>query len=299
MVEETLFSGYQSLLLSTSEAELVVTTSIGPRILCYRLRDGENILGLHPEASQKNQLGVWKPYGGHRLWAAPEEIPRTYYPDNDRVEYEILDEHSVRLRAQVERVTKIQKEMRVTLRGSNVTIEHFIQNCGEKPLELAPWSLTILRSGGKVIIPQEPFRSHDEYLLAARPLVLWHFTDLSDPRFHFGKTLIELECNEQFSEPTKIGAMNKQCWAGYYSNKLLFIKEFDYRPGANYPDYGSNCEAYTQAGFVELESLGPMELLQPGETAKHRETWKLREIDLPISEKARSEAIGTMLENAN
>ena len=281
MVRTTRFQKLEALELSNGEAELVVTTSVGPRILSFRLvgrEDGwnENILGLHLQAEQKTVLGTWKPYGGHRLWAAPEEMPRSYYPDNDPVEYEIINEHSVRLRAPKERVTNLQKELRITLqKNAEVVIDHSIQNCGPKPLELAPWSLTILRSGGTVIIPQEPFRSHDEYLLAARPMVLWYFTDLTDPRFHIGKDFVELKCDPEFPSPQKIGAMNKQGWAGYRFDKLLFIKEFDYQPSANYPDYGCNCEAFTAGDFVELESLGPMELLQPGETARHRETWKL------------------------
>ena len=295
MIAKSSFEGFESIVLSNEDAELIVTTSVGPRVLSFRLSGSENILGLHLDAAQKNELGIWKPYGGHRLWAAPEEIPRTYYPDNDTVEYEIIGEHSVVLHAPVERITEIRKEMRISLVGSNVTIEHRIQNCGNQTVELAPWSLTILRSGGWIVIPQEPFRSHDEVLLPARPMVLWHFTDLTDPRYRIGSKLLELECNEKFPTPTKIGVLNKLGWAGYYSNGLLFIKEFDFKPDASYPDYGCNCEAYTQAGFVELESLGPMKWLRPGESTEHWERWKLTALDLSDSEEDRRTSIEKMI----
>lgn len=273
-----------------------MSISVGPRILSYRQESGKNILGLWLDSKQPNDLGTWKPYGGHRLWAAPESMPRTYYPDNDPVDYEIVDDNSVLVRAPTERVTNLQKEMRITLgKGNDVAIQHLITNKGAVPAELAPWAITILRGGGTVIIPQEPFRSHDEYLLPARPMVLWYFTDLADPRFQFDKELIELRCDKQFDNPQKIGVMNKQGWAAYYEGSSLFVKEFDYRQGTNYPDYGANCEAYSQGGYLELETLGPMELLQPSESAAHHERWRLFEnVSLPNDPAKRSETLLTI-----
>jgi hypothetical protein len=44
---------------------------------------------------------------------------------------------------------------------------------------------------------------------------------------------------------------------------------------------GANCETYTAGSFMELESLGPLMDLEPGETAEHVEEWHLfREIEL-------------------
>lgn len=270
-----------------------MSVAVGPRILSYRTENSENILGSWLASAQPNDLGIWKPYGGHRLWAAPESMPLTYYPDNDPVEYEAIDDRSVLVRAPIERITNLQKEMRIALgETGSVTIQHLIVNQGSTPTELAPWSITILRGGGTVIIPQEPFRSHDEYLLPARPMVLWYFTDLADPRFRIGQELVEMRCEARFESTQKIGVLNKQGWAAYYSGTSLFVKEFDYRPGTNYPDYGANCETYSQGAYLELETLGPMELLQPGESAVHHERWRLiQNISLPDDARERKETI--------
>ena len=286
----------ECMLISNGDVELVATTRVGPRILCYRFAQssngvsGENILAELPDTAQPNTLGTWKPYGGHRLWAAPEEMPRTYYPDNDQVEVELVGKHSVRLRAPVERMTHLQKEMRITIeeRGSGVVVEHLITNCGTVPVEVAPWALTIMRSGGTTILPQEPYRSHDEYLLAARPMVLWHFTDLTDPRWEIGGHLIQLSTDPTIEAPQKIGILNKQGWAAYYWDRTLFVKEFEYLPDMIYPDYGCNCETYTAGSFMELESLGMLQVLQPNEAATHQERWRLfRDVDLPEEEFSR------------
>lgn len=284
--------------LANNEVEVVILTDVGPRIISYRLLGSRNILGEHWDAGIDTPLGRWKPYGGHRLWAAPESMPETYYPDNIPVAVEIESDHSVRLTSEVERGTAIQKELRLALdaEGSRLTIEHIITNCGTSERELAPWGLTIMRGSGIAILPQEPHRSHSEALLPARPLVLWYFTDLTDPRYAIGKELIELTIDPSRGDPQKIGIMNKQGWAAFYSEGELFIKEFTYEPDALYPDYGSNNEVYTAGDFMEIESLGPMTVLDPGESVTHHETWHLRpSSDLPNSAAEKRAAIEHLL----
>jgi hypothetical protein len=289
----------ECLLISNGEVEIIATTKVGPRILCYRYYGEDNICAELPNAQQSIALGTWKPYGGHRLWAAPEVMPQTYYPDNNPVEVEQIGDHAVRLRAKPERENHIQKEMRITLaeHGSDASIEHIITNVGNTTIELAPWALTIMRAGGTTIIPQEPYHSHDESLLPARPMVLWHFTDLTDSRWKFGKRLIQLSTDSTLEAPQKIGVLNKQGWAAYYQGQTLFVKEFEYLPDASYPDYGCNCETYTAGAFMELESLGVMQELGPHESATHVERWKLfRNMILPESDEERAEALGRLLD---
>ena len=87
-METIQYSDFQNCIrLANGEAEVVVTTDFGPRIIAYNFTGGENVLGLHPHAQVETALGVWKPYGGHRLWIAPENMPNSYTPDNEPVEY--------------------------------------------------------------------------------------------------------------------------------------------------------------------------------------------------------------------
>ncbi len=84
--------------LSNGEVEIIVTTDVGPRIIGYSLVGGKNILGWHPDARVETALGEFKPYGGHRLWIAPENMPDSYAPDNAPVEYFYnRKENSIRL----------------------------------------------------------------------------------------------------------------------------------------------------------------------------------------------------------
>lgn len=277
--------------LSNGTVEVVVTTDAGPRVIRYAfVKDGENILAELPDLTVKTELGEWKPLGGHRLWSAPEAWPRSYAPDSAPVEYRMEGANAVRLSQPVEDKTGMQKEMIVALEsdGNGVTITHRLTNRNFWAVDVACWALTIMSGGGTTIIPQEPYVSHDDNLnglLPARRLVLWSFTDMTDPRWSFGKQYIRLKTDENIKEAQKIGVTNKRGWAAYHRKDTLFVKRFPYDSGAAYPDQGCNNEAYTAANFMELETLAPMRHLNWGESAEHIERWNLfRNVDIGATE---------------
>ncbi len=121
--------------LTNGEVEIIVTTDVGPRIISYNFVGGENILGEHPNAQVETALGEFKPYGGHRLWIAPENMPNSYAPDNAPIEYQFDEaQNSILLLQPLETVTKTQKKITVTLeeQGSGVVINHKITNYCER-----------------------------------------------------------------------------------------------------------------------------------------------------------------------
>ncbi len=263
--------------LSNGTSELIVTTDMGPRIVRYGFCGAQNMLGEVPDAAVHTELGEWKPLGGHRLWAAPEAKPRSYAPDNEAVEFEIESEQSIHLRPPVEAQTGLQKELTVTLdiKGTRAVVRHRITNRNLWGVTLAPWALTIMNGGGEVILPQEDYRSWDEHLLPARPLVVWHYTNLTDPRFSISAKYIRLRTDAALNSPQKLGILNKQGWAAYRRAQTLFVKTVAYLEGASYPDYNSNTETYTAGSFIELETLAPLQYLEPGASAEHTEHWFL------------------------
>ena len=265
--------------LTNGTIEVVVTTGVGPRILAYNFIGGENVLGWHPGAIIHSELGAYHIYGGHRLWAAPEIMPKTYAPDSAPVEYFFDEtENSIRLAPPVEPLSQTRKELIVKLEktGSGVVVNHKITNVGSEETELAAWALTIMRGGGTCEVPNESFAPYSsETLLPVRNLTVWAYTDLSDERWSFDREFIRLRVDESKPEPQKIGVLNKQGWARYRLPDAVFTKHFDFREGAIYPDMNSNTELYTAGSFVELESLAPLVKLAPGEATEHVERWRL------------------------
>jgi hypothetical protein len=261
--------------LSNGAVEVVLPIAFGPRIMRYGFVGQENVLG-EADAKSVTDLGEWNARGGHRLWHAPEGNPRSYSPDNAPVAREASG-GTIRLRQAVEPKVGIQKEMAVSLdpAGSHVTVRHVLTNRNLWPVELAPWAMTIMNGGGTVILPQEPYGDHPHNLLPVRPLALWAYTDLSDPRFAIGPKYVRVRVIADRSEPQKIGIGNKQGWAGYHRGRMLFVKRFPHDEAARYTDFGSNCEIFVSGSFVEVETLGPLQRLEPGASAEHVEHWYL------------------------
>jgi hypothetical protein len=167
--------------------------------------------------------------------------------------------------------------------GSDLTVHHRVTNRRGSIVEIAPWAITAVNGPGETLVPQEPFQSHDDYLLPVRAFVLWSFTDLTDPRIRLGRKFLRLRIDAARSEPQKFGVSNAQGWCAFHQEKsrTLLVKRHTWETGAVYPDKGANCETYTAGTYLELETLGPLRHLSPGEFAEHTETWQLfPQIDL-------------------
>lgn len=154
-----------------------------------------------------------------------------------------------------------------------LTVLHRLTNRGVWPVEFAPWALSVMDQGGIAIIPQEPYQSWAENLSPVRPLVLWGYTNMSDLRWRWGKRYVTLKQDPRTSLPNKAGFGNGLSWGAYFLEGYLFLKFAQHLSGVTYPDIGSSFEVYTDARFLELETLGPLALLSPQESVEHQEDW--------------------------
>lgn len=267
--------------LANSDIEIIITTDVGPRIIHAGFIGSQNFMKVFDAQAGQTGGGEWHPYGGHRFWHAPESIPRTYSPDNVPVEWQWDaaagdGAGALTLRQSVEPSTGIQKSWRMSLDPARpvVCLAHTLTNRSPWSVELAPWVLTVLAPGGRAIIPQEEFRPHPDYLLPARLVVLWHYTDMSDPRWTWGRRYIQLR--QDLSRPTKqkIGVLNKQGWAACVMGAEALVKRIaPFDPAAAYPDMGCNVETFTNDEILELETLGPLVRLEPGASTTLSESW--------------------------
>src|SRR5437870_11070511 len=88
-VEKIEYKGWKNnLRLSNGDAELVVTLDVGPRIISYQLAGGKNVFKEYEEQLGQSGEADWQIRGGHRLWLAPEDLARTYAPDNGPVKHQ-------------------------------------------------------------------------------------------------------------------------------------------------------------------------------------------------------------------
>jgi hypothetical protein len=262
--------------LSNGIVDLVITGDVGPRIIRFGFENGPNEFKEFADMIGKTGGDEWRIFGGHRLWHAPEADPRTYYPDNAPVK---IEEHGefIRTVQETESTTRLQKEMDIYLLpdAAQVKIVHRLYNRHEWAAEFAPWSLSVMAPGGVCIAPLPPRGTHPENLLPGNTLTLWTFTDMTDARWTWGREYILLRQDENNATPQKVGLLNTVGWAGYANHGNLFVKRFDFNPQATYADLGCNFETFTNEEMLEVETLGPLSRVQPGECVEHTETWQL------------------------
>ena len=57
---------------------------------------------------------------------------------------------------------------------------------------------------------------------------------------------------------TKIGLAHRMGWVGYLNSGMLFVKRFDYREGATYPDRGTRYQTFSNEDMLEMETCGEL-----------------------------------------
>jgi hypothetical protein len=169
-------------------------------------------------------------------------------------------------------------------KSDQVTVAHRLINRNLWAIEVAPWSLSVMAPGGRAIIPQEAYRPQPEALLPARPMVLWHYTDMADPRWTWGTKYVQLRQDPTRESMQKVGMRNTLGWAAYTLNHEVFIKRFGCDPTARYPDFDCNTEVFTNGDMLEVESLGPLASMAPGASVTHVEHWFLEKAEIGQSD---------------
>lgn len=275
-IEKTEYAGWPNCYrISNGEVELVVTADVGPRIIRYGFVGGQNLFVELEEDLGQTGGDSWRLYGGSRLWVAPEDAVYSYGADNDPVEIEISG-NRLSAQAPVEN-TGVQKRIEVELaeQGTEARVRYVLANRTIWPLRIATWVLTMMNRGGVGITTLPPRGTHPEVLAPTNPLIVFAFTNMSDPRWTWLERYIALRQDPGNSDPEKIGLFNPRTRGAYLLNGELFVKKFEAPEGEEYPDMGSSFEAFTNERFLELETLGPMRVLRPDESVDHLEVWSL------------------------
>ncbi|MBQ2696648.1 MAG: hypothetical protein IJF61_05040 [Clostridia bacterium] len=296
--KEIQYEGYgRCLEIANDLVRLVVTLDFGPRIIRYSFLDGENILfedkdRVFSEANPNmdNVFGegsVWYIYGGHRLWTSPEDNPRTYYPDNDPVSYELTDNGAVFM-PPVQKYTQYGYTIRVSLHENTteVTVDHGVTNHGPWDITLSPWPITVLSPGGTEIVPQPVWQTGCAPKLK---MAFWDYVKMTDKRLVWLNEYITLKQDPQGDDRMKFGINSQHGYAMYFNHGDMFLKQFSPKQDGNYPDGGMSFETFTNPLFLEMETLGELTTITPGNTTWHTETWSLHKADLP---ELTDEAIG-------
>ena len=285
-IERVEYKGWPNAVkLANPDIELIATLDVGPRVVSLKLPGGANVFKNYDDMMGGTGEAEWRIRGGHRFWLAPEDLTRTYFPDNRPVELTTDGDFAITLTPPPETEYGVQKVMRLAIAptGTAVNVRLTVTNVGGQPTTLAPWGPTVMAPGGVEIIPQPPHAPHPGDPKNARSpadfapsqeLILWPYFTFTDPRWTFGDRFILLRQDATMG-PTKIGLAHRAGWVAYLNAGTLFVKRFDYREGATYPDRGTRYQTFSNEDMLEMETCGELVTLDPGSSATLAETWEL------------------------
>lgn len=268
------FHGQPTARLENDHLILDYLTEAGPRIVRLIPQAlGRNLLAETPDDALPSPHGSYRLWGGHRLWHAPETAARTYVPDDGNLR--VVHSGSEVTLTRDEPITGVRTELGITMsrEGAKVRLAHRLTNIGLWPVELAAWAITQLRLGGTAVLPTTG-AADAEGLLPDRLIALWPYSRWDDPRFRPGEAAIEI-VTQPIARPFKLGYLNRAGRLAYHYEGVTFTKRWTPQPGRPHVDFGCNAEVYTNDRHLELETLGPLVRLAPGEAVEHVEAWEV------------------------
>ena len=199
----------------------------------------------------------------------------TYAPD-DHPCVVIEAETSVHLAGPVD-IAGLEKSMTVSLDGDRLLVDHRLTNARDEPRTVAPWAITQLRLGG---VADLSIGNLDPVgLQADRTLVLWPYTDLTDPRLSFRSDRVQIQGTP--GPALKLGSGPDPGQLSYALDGWCFSKRLEPTAGGQFADRGAVGQIFVKDSFLELETLGPLTVLERGQSADHREIWEIAKCEAP------------------
>ncbi len=281
------FFGYQGCIkLENETTRVVLCHQAGGRVLEYSL-NGTNLIYLDPEsagASGKSGRGMT----GGRFDIGPEQIiPRRNLLWSGEWTAEITGPYSARMTSQYDSATGVRliRDFKLSSGSSALDVTQTIHNQSSEEKQWCHWSRTFAVGKGIVLVPlvgQSKYpNSYVMYegsnLIQMRPV---------DEQIKIRNGYLEITGAPKFP---KLGMDTTAGWFTYLApNDLLFTKQFNADPNRIYNEVAGLTMSiwYPDRPMVELEPIGPREILAPGEKASFTEHWTLHKFPFPAAGKS-------------
>ena len=288
------FHGWPVRSIENDQLRVDFLSNGGPRLVRLVLAGStDNLLAETPDIHWPTPWGEYRLRGGHRVVVAPEALELSYVPDDDGVIVEEI-RGGVRLIGPTEEPSGVSKSIEVQLQPDRpaLTLRHAVRNDRSEPIEIAAWAITQLPGGGIAVGPLRTTAIVNHHR-PDRQLVLWPYTTWQDARLFADDDHVWIDARP-CEEELKIGLLARG-WLAYLRSGVFFLKRFDPQLELPHPDLNTNAQVYCNDRFIELESLAPLAVLEPGQSSVHVETWEIyRDVDVPQSIEGLSEWIAAL-----
>lgn len=285
--------------LDAGRFTLVVVPDIGGRIMEYAV-DRRSVIWENPSEVGRTYpiTSAWHNYGGYKAWVAPQHLwdgNADPFLDYGKASAEILSRPDgipmLRITSAPSLKTGLVLTKEISMDESGeVLLVQKMHNISSERITRSIWDVTQVRTPCFVVYPvkhDSRFRNGASYLMEESK---------RSPQFR----VVDGFCiTEYMGELGKVGSDSDGPWMIWFKDKLAYVKFFDPMvKRAEYPDEGCSAEVFTsdkKLAYLEMEILGPMVTLKPGESTELVERWRLFELTQSVTNDDRVlKAIGGM-----
>lgn len=272
--------------LKNSDTRVVLCPEVGGRVLEY---SHHGVNALYVSQQEKD----WQPGDSPQSSAGRFDIGPEYIVPKRTVLWsgewtaKITGERSATLTSQNDPATGVQlvREFQLAADSSHLSCKQTIRNVSQETKEWCHWSRTFAVGKGICVIPLTPksqspqSRFPNGYVMyKGRGMINVEPTDSNIIRRDN-----VLEIHPTPAEP-KLGFDSYAGVIAYVApNDLLFVKRFETYPDRVYNEVAGLTISvwYPNREMVELEPIGPREILKPGASASFTENWYLAPMKCP------------------
>jgi hypothetical protein len=278
--------GYDNCIeLKNSDVRVVLEPNLGGRVLVYELH-GKNVLSRDPLMDGKKyepELNAGSPPGG-RFDIGPEKItparPALFY---GKWESRITGRFKAQLISQKDTSTGVQliRNFRLDKNSSKLICTQIIKNISNKTKRYCFWSRTFVKGGGISLTPLNPNSRFPKGYINYGPGTVMDFMPADEPNVRVRNGILEITGAPE--RPKFVMDVNEG-WLAYITNDdQLFIKKFPVYPERIYGEMSAANVSiwYYKEEKCEIEPIGPMESIKPGEEVSFTETWYLLDYKYP------------------
>ncbi|MBI3240917.1 MAG: hypothetical protein HYZ49_01320 [Chloroflexi bacterium] len=256
--------------LSNKRLSLTVVPALSGRAMELIVRK-QNLFWINEpllkgEAGGDPAMGNWMNWGGYKTWLAPQSRwpdPNALSDEMDNVEWAVVGQTdspvatSLHLRGPIIPWSGLQLSRQITLRAGEkkVAVRESIHNASDTTQTWAAWAVAQFPTPGWAVYPSEGARK----TLALTP-----------PKFR--RDQLHFKGDKKW----KTGALTSEGWGEYQAKNWAKSFRASFAPHANLP-HPDNCNletwSNTDPAYMELEWLGPLVTLKPGESWAFETEW--------------------------
>ncbi len=272
-----------SIQAQTTSLKLIAVPSIG-RIMHVSQRGYPNLIWQEPyfrgklADPEQTQLGYWYNFGGGKLWVAPQSQwrsawghwPPDYALDGAPCTSTIEAPDTFMVESQPSSTTGITFRRRVQIRDQGADFTYTMINTSSHQVDWGIWMVLQAVGGGRIFLPAT---DQTQFWLDPQPNRL----EASTPEA-FGYQKIDqvyVVDHVKARDGSKLFSIPDQGWLAYRVQNQVFFLLYPADRTVDYPQGEGSTEIYISGAYVELEHVGPLMHLIPGESGSIPEFWRV------------------------